>query len=60
MHIKLDWTGSHDTVVFFFTPVVKFQDNKGKFKVYCAQKETHIFNVAISNELFDWNTPHIA
>ena len=20
---------------------------------YCAQKETHIFNVAISNELFD-------
>ena len=28
--------------------------------LYCAQKETHIFNVAISNELFDWNTPHIA
>ena len=22
-------------------------------KVYCAQKETHVFNVAISNELFD-------
>ena len=21
--------------------------------LYCAQKETHIFNVAISNELFD-------
>ena len=21
--------------------------------IYCAQKETHIFNVAISNELFD-------
>ena len=28
--------------------------------IYCAQKETNIFNVAISNELFDWNTPHIA
>ena len=22
-------------------------------EIYCAQKETHIFNVAISNELFD-------
>ena len=22
-------------------------------KLYCAQKETHIFNVAIGNELFD-------
>ena len=22
-------------------------------QLYCAQKETHIFNVAISNELFD-------
>ena len=29
-------------------------------KIYCAQKETHIFNVAVSNELFDRNTPHIA
>ena len=22
-------------------------------ELYCAQKETHLFNVAISNELFD-------
>ena len=25
----------------------------GYLVLYCAQKETHIFNVAISNELFD-------
>ena len=25
----------------------------GDAKIYCAQKETQIFNVAISNELFD-------